>query len=88
MTSSAPFSPWPSFTEAEAAVVSRVLLSNKVNYWTGDEGRSFEKEFAEFVGTRHAIAVANGTVALELALRATGVGANDEVAFFPPVTGG
>ncbi|MDC1295324.1 DegT/DnrJ/EryC1/StrS aminotransferase family protein [Myxococcota bacterium] len=79
MTLNGPFSPWPSFTESEAAVVSRVLLSNKVNYWTGDEGLSFEQEFSDYVGTSHAIAVANGTVALELALRATGVGAGDEV---------
>lgn len=73
------FEPWPSFTQAEAEAVSKVLLSNKVNYWTGQECREFEKEFAQFVGTLHAVAVANGTVALDLALKALDVGAGDDV---------
>ncbi|AKX56111.1 aminotransferase [Thiopseudomonas alkaliphila] len=74
-----PFSPWPSFTEEEANAVHDVLLSNKVNYWTGQEGRLFEQEFAQFAGTQHAIALANGTVALDVALLAMGIGAGDEV---------
>lgn len=73
------FEPWPSFTQAEADAVSKVLLSNKVNYWTGQECREFEKEFAQFAGTQHAVAVANGTVALDLALKALGIGAGDDV---------
>ncbi|WP_421844387.1 DegT/DnrJ/EryC1/StrS family aminotransferase [Marinobacter algicola] len=74
-----PFSPWPSYTQEEADAVSRVLLSNRVNYWTGQECREFEREFAEFAGTGYAVAVANGTVALDLALKALGIGAGDEV---------
>lgn len=73
------FSPWPSFTQQEADAVSQVLLSNKVNYWTGQECRQFEQEFAAWTGTAHAIAVANGTVALDLALQALGIGAGDDV---------
>jgi len=73
------FSPWPSFTQEEADAVSRVLLSNRVNYWTGRECREFEREFAEFSGTDYAVAVANGTVALDLALRGLGIGHGDEV---------
>lgn len=73
------FEPWPSFTQVEVDAVSKVLLSNKVNYWTGQECREFEKEFAQFVGTQHAVAVANGTVALDLALKALGIGAGDDV---------
>ena len=46
------FEPWPSFTQEEADAVSKVLLSNKVNYWTGQECREFEKEFATFAGTQ------------------------------------
>ena len=69
-----PFSPWPSFTEEEAQAVQRVLLSNKVNYWTGQEGREFEREFAAFAGTEYAIAVSNGTTALDLALKGLGIG--------------
>ena len=73
------FEPWPSFTQEEADAVSQVLLSNKVNYWTGQECREFEKEFAQFAGTQYAVALANGTVALDVALKALGVGAGDDV---------
>jgi dTDP-4-amino-4,6-dideoxygalactose transaminase len=74
-----PFSPWPSFTQEEADAVQRVLLSNRVNYWTGSECREFEVEFAAFAGARYAVALANGTVALDAALLALGIGASDEV---------
>jgi dTDP-4-amino-4,6-dideoxygalactose transaminase len=74
-----PFAPWPSFTSDEIDAVTRVLQSGKVNYWTGDEGRQFETEFAAFTGCKHAVALANGTVALELALYALGIGPGDDV---------
>lgn len=74
-----PFSPWPSFTEEETDAVRDVILSNKVNYWTGHEGREFEKEFAAWASTEYAIALANGTVALDVALLALGIGEGDEV---------
>ncbi|NNH79057.1 DegT/DnrJ/EryC1/StrS aminotransferase family protein [Acinetobacter sp. ANC 5380] len=73
------FEPWPSFTQVEAGAVSKVLLSNKVNYWTGQECREFEKEFAQFAGTEYAVAVVNGTVALDLALKALDIGQGDDV---------
>jgi hypothetical protein len=76
-------SPWPYFDQDEIDAVTRVLHSGKVNYWTGEEGRSFEKEFAAFHGVRHAVALANGTVALELALRVFGIGPGDEVIVTP-----
>ena len=78
-----PFSPWPSFTEEEAEAVRRVILSNRVNYWTGEECREFEREFADWAGTRHAIALANGTLALDEALRALEIGPGDEVVVTP-----
>lgn len=71
--------PWPSFTQEEADAVQRVLLSNRVNYWTGSECREFEKEFAAWCGSRFAVALANGTLALDVALKALGVGPGDEV---------
>lgn len=74
-----PFAPWPFFTEDEIGAAAAVLRSGKVNYWTGEQGRLFEQEYAAFLNTRHAIAVANGTVALELALYALGIGPGDEV---------
>ena len=77
------FSPWPSFTQEEADAVSQVLLSNKVNYWTGTECRDFEKEFAAWAGTDYAVALANGTLALDVALQAMGIGEGDEVIVTP-----
>lgn len=71
------FSPWPSFTTEEADAVRDVLLSNKVNYWTGDIGRQFEKEFADFACTKHAIALANGTVALDLIYEGLFIGSHN-----------
>ena len=75
--------PWPSYSEEEVEAASRVLRSNRVNYWTGREGRAFEEEFAALVGVEHAVAVTNGTVALDLALLAAGVGSGDEVVVTP-----
>ncbi len=77
------FSPWPSFTTEEADAVHRVVMSNKVNYWTGTETREFEKEFAAWAETRYAVALANGTLALDVALKALGIGPGDEVVVTP-----
>ncbi len=78
-----PFSPWPSFTQVEADAVSQVLLSNKVNYWTGQECRQFETEFAKWSDSQYAVAMGNGTLALDVALQALGIGAGDEVIVTP-----
>ena len=75
----APFPAWPQFDANDIEAVSAVLRSGRVNYWTGGEGRLFEKEFAAYAGTKHAVAVANGTAALELALYSLGIGPGDEV---------
>ncbi len=77
------FSSWPDFSEEEVAAVAEVLRGNRVNYWTGNIGRQFEEDFSRWVGTQHAIAVMNGTVALELALRGLGIGPGDEVVVTP-----
>lgn len=74
-----PLAPWPCFEPDEIEAAAAVLQSGKVNYWTGKQGRLFEKEYAAFTTCRYAIAVANGTVALELALYALNVGPGDEV---------
>jgi len=70
---------WPFYSKDEIESVASVLRSGKVNYWTGEQGRLFEAEFARFCGCKRAVAVANGTVALELALLALGIGSGDEV---------
>lgn len=74
---------WPSFSREEAMAVQDVLLSNKVNYWTGTECREFEKEFAAWVRTEFAVSCANGTLALDLALKALGISHGDEVIVTP-----
>jgi dTDP-4-amino-4,6-dideoxygalactose transaminase len=74
-----PFPSWPSFESDEIEAAASVLRSGKINYRTGEEGRLFEREFAAFAGCGYGVAVANGTVALELALQALGIGAGDEV---------
>ena len=79
----AKFAPWPSFTREEVYAVQQVLVSNKVNYWTGIECRGFENDFAAWVGTRHAVALANGTLALDAALKALGLRQGDEVVVTP-----
>src|SRR5690606_18075908 len=77
------WAPWPQYSEDEIGAVARVLRSGKVNQWTGGEIREFEKEYAASLGRRHAVALMNGTVALELALLALGVGPGDEVITTP-----
>jgi dTDP-4-amino-4,6-dideoxygalactose transaminase len=79
----APIAPWPSFSDEEADRVRDILLSNRVNYWTGDEGRNFETEFARWCDSPRAIALANGTLALDLALKALEIGPGDEVIVTP-----
>ena len=78
-----PFTPWPNFTTEEADVVRDVILSNRVNYWTGQECREFEKEFSSWTGVKYSVALTNGTVALDAALKALGIGQGDEVVVTP-----
>ncbi|RYH45062.1 MAG: DegT/DnrJ/EryC1/StrS family aminotransferase, partial [Alcaligenaceae bacterium] len=80
---STPFPPWPSFTVEEGDAVRNVVLSNKVNYWTGTECREFEKEFASWSEAPYAVALANGTLALDIALKALHIGPGDEVIVTP-----
>ena len=74
---------WPRFEQDEQDAVQKVLQSGRTNYWYGDEGKLFEKEFAHWCGVEHALTVANGTLALELALKAIGVQSGDEVLVTP-----
>jgi dTDP-4-amino-4,6-dideoxygalactose transaminase len=76
-------SQWPCYTDEEVKAATECLVSNKVNYWTGEECRKFEAEFSAWVGSKYAIALANGTVALDLALKALEIGAGDEVIVTP-----
>ena len=77
------FQPWPVFSPEEVEAVSEVLRSGRVNYWTGQACREFEREFAVWCGVPHAVSLANGTLALDAALRALGIGPGDEVIVTP-----
>lgn len=79
------FPGWPVFDDEQRAAVESVLRSGRVNYWTGNDGRKFETEYAALLEVQHAVAVANGTVALEYALHALDIGPGDEV-IVPPRT--
>ena len=70
---------WPTFNEKTYDKVVDILKSGKVNYWTGKVGMEFEKEWAKWLGVKHAISVANGTCALHTALASLGIGPGDEV---------
>lgn len=78
-----PTAPWPHFTSEEITATAEVLVSGKVNYWTGNKGREFERLFAQWAGTQYAIALGNGTLALDLALHALDIGPGDEVVVSP-----
>jgi perosamine synthetase len=71
----------PQFGHDQVAAVQRVLASGNVAQ--GPEVAQFERDFATYVGAEHGIATANGTVALEAALAALGVGSGDEVITVP-----
>ncbi|MHB1207233.1 MAG: DegT/DnrJ/EryC1/StrS family aminotransferase [Rhodospirillaceae bacterium] len=71
--------PWPWHDEDEITAVANILRSGQVNYWTGGEGRAFEAEYATASASKHGLAVANGTVALELALYGLDIGPGDDV---------
>ena len=78
-----PLAPWPCYTQEEIDAVTAVISSGKVNYWTGNRSRQFETDFAIWSGSRKAVALSNGTLALDLALVALGIGPGDEVVVTP-----
>lgn len=76
---SEPFPRWPQMTEDEIAAAIDVMRSGQLNYCTGEQGREFEREFANTTQCRYAVAVSSGTAALELALRSLNISAGDDV---------
>jgi dTDP-4-amino-4,6-dideoxygalactose transaminase len=82
-TTKVDWAPWPTFKEEHIQAVASVLASGRVNQWTGEEVWAFEREYAAYLDRKHAVAVMNGTSALELALKAFGIGPGDEVITTP-----
>lgn len=74
---------WPYYAEDEIEAAADVLRSGRVNQWTGTRVVEFQKACAELFQGGHGIALTNGSVALELALRAFGIGPGDEVVVTP-----
>jgi len=73
------FAQWPYYAKEEIKAVTKILRSGKVNQWTGAEVTAFEKEYADYLGVKHCVAMANGSVALDTALAILGIGKKDEV---------
>ena len=78
-----PLPPWPTIDQNQIEVANSVLTSGKLNYWTGEHGKSFESEFASWSGSKYAIAHANGTLALNSAYLSLGITSGDEVITTP-----
>ena len=77
------FAPWPFFSDDEIQAAVDVLTSGKVNQWTGTAVKAFENAFARYIGTDHAVAMANGSLGLDMALKALYIGTEDEVIVTP-----
>jgi len=78
-SSSDDYPSWPVYSEEERKAVDEILQSGKVNYWTGDECKKFEKDYREHLGLKYAVALMNGSLGLELALYSIGINAGDDV---------
>ena len=74
---------WPFFSDEEIEAALETLRSGKVNYWTGNETKKFEKEFANYIGSKYGIATSNGSTALTMAYSALNIGEGDEVITTP-----
>ncbi len=79
MKNNTKFSTWPNYSKTEANLVKKTIQSNKVNYWSSETCKKFEKNFSNYHGVKYAVSVMNGSVALEVALKAIGLKKNDEV---------
>lgn len=77
------FPRWPVFADDEIQAATEILQNAKTNYWTGEQGKLFETEFAKYCGVDYGIALANGSLALELALYALDISEGDEVIVTP-----
>ena len=74
---------YPYFNQNTQRRVQKVLKSGRVNYWTGNECKDFEKEFSNYHKVKHSLTVSNGSVALEISLQALNLKKRDSVIVTP-----
>ena len=77
------FNNMPFYSDKTIKKVAALLKSGKVNYWTGNECKKFEKEFSNYIGNKYAVTLSNGSVALELALKVLNLKKQDEIIVTP-----
>ena len=73
----------PFYSNKSIQKIGPLLKSGKVNYWTGDECKKFENEFSKYLGNKYSLALSNGSVALEIALKALKLKKRDEIIVSP-----
>ena len=60
----------PFYSTKSIRKIGPLLRSGKVNYWSGNECKKFEKEFSSYLGNKYSVTLSNGSEALEVALKA------------------
>ncbi len=84
------FPAWPSFSEKTFKMITEPLRTSKLNYWTGEYGKKFESELAEWHKAKYCVSTVNEHGAFHLALASLGLSSGDEVIcpsyiYFPPI---
>ena len=74
---------YPYYNKSSIEKVKKILKSGRVNYWTGDECKNFEKEFSNYHNVKYSLSVSNGSVALEMALKALNLKKTNSVIVTP-----
>ena len=73
----------PFYSNKSIQKIGPMLRSGKVNYWSGNEGKKFEKEFSNYLGNKYSVGLSNGSVALEMALKALKLKKQDQIIVTP-----
>jgi dTDP-4-amino-4,6-dideoxygalactose transaminase len=71
------------YNKHQIKLVANILKKNKTNYWTGTECTKFEKTFSKYIGNKFSISVANGSVALEISIKALNLKNSDQIIVTP-----
>ena len=74
---------WPHVSKSETILINKVLKSNKLNYWTGNNCKLFEQEFSKYIGKKYGVSLCNASVALDISLKAFNFKKGDEIVVTP-----